>query len=314
VPWIDEFVKLDLNSFVLATPFYDRLGIYLHPYAALINHSCNYNAVIGFDGDQLFVKAVKPINTDEQIFVSYVDSTRSSAIRRRELAERYFFDCRCPKCTDEATNDKPFSIASLGAVAESVVNQAVDFMNSNYRDVGPIATVNIINSAVSILRRAPTCLITQQPHAALLNELVVFMFRVGRIHSAFVQAALLYLRVDPVVYPDFHHPIRQIHAWNFAKLGIHISQGVDDCLEDRFPLQRFNLNFGLIIWSVLSRLVNRIEEACIVPSFKNTLRRSFDEVCVEFRRNGLDPARMAKGIEAEWTKLNTVADYALRPE
>ena len=45
-------MKLDLNSFNFTTPFYDRIGLYLHPYAALINHSCDYNAVIGFDGDK----------------------------------------------------------------------------------------------------------------------------------------------------------------------------------------------------------------------------------------------------------------------
>jgi hypothetical protein len=305
-----------LNSFNLTTPLYNRIGLYLHPYAALINHSCSYNAVIGFDGDELFVKAIRPIKADEQVFISYIDATNPPAIRRTELAERYFFDCRCPKCTNEVgLDDKPVLTASLDLVAsEPAVNRAVELMNSPSKDDSPSAAVNILNSAVSVLRRTSASAITHQPHAALLDELIVSMLSARRFYSAFAQATLRYLRINPVIYPEFSHPIRQLHAWGFARLGIHISQGVNNCPEEKFPLHRFNLNFGLIIWSVLFQLVGRIEEVCIVPSFKGKAKKAFKEVYSEFKRNELEPSTMMKDIEAEWGKLEEVADYVLQPE
>ncbi|KAF9885658.1 hypothetical protein FE257_012640 [Aspergillus nanangensis] len=85
--------KLDVNAFNLTTPLYDRIGLYLHPYAALINHSCASNAVVGFDGAYLTIKALRPIRQNEQIFISYVDATNPVDRRRTELRDRYFFDC-----------------------------------------------------------------------------------------------------------------------------------------------------------------------------------------------------------------------------
>ncbi|KAJ5811255.1 Zinc finger MYND-type [Penicillium robsamsonii] len=76
--------KLDLNSFNLTTSMYDRIGLYMHPYAGLINHSCDYNSTVGFDGEELYVKAMRSIKKGEQIFISYIDTTTPYDIQTAE--------------------------------------------------------------------------------------------------------------------------------------------------------------------------------------------------------------------------------------
>src|ERR1700716_1161916 len=95
-----------------------------------MNHSCDYNAVVGFEGDQLFVKPVRPIKKDEQILISYIDATNPRDIRRSDLRERYLFDCNCTKCENvESAREDAFLTAaadrSLVESKESIVNELI---------------------------------------------------------------------------------------------------------------------------------------------------------------------------------------------
>jgi hypothetical protein len=51
-----------------------------------------------FDGRCISLRALDEIKEGEQIFISYVDPTQSREERRKELRERYFFECGCGKC------------------------------------------------------------------------------------------------------------------------------------------------------------------------------------------------------------------------
>lgn len=131
--YMADYFKLDLNSFNLTNALYDRIGLYIHPYAALMNHSCEFNSVVGFDGDVLHVKAIRPIKQNEQIFISYVDATNPSKARRKELSERYYFDCQCAKCGNADTTSREDSFLTtpqdLSAV-EKVERQAKELAES----------------------------------------------------------------------------------------------------------------------------------------------------------------------------------------
>jgi SET domain-containing protein len=305
-------VKLDLNSFNFTTPFYDRIGLYLHPYAALINHSCDYNAVIGFDGDKLFVKALKPINSGEQIFISYIDAEGPSALRRKELSERYYFNCQCTKCVNGSHSlEDSFLESSLDSSALGTAEEHTKtLIRSTSIGVNPSLAVDKLKSALSMLRETSAWPITNQPYVSILDDLVVSKLSARQFHSAFALATLRFLQVDPVLFLHNSHPIRQLHAWALVKLCLYISQGVDECAEDIFPLPKFELNFSLLLWSLLSRIVEKIDDACIVWSFKDEVRATFSEVCSEFRNHSLDPGAMRDEIEREWVKMGEVAEYA----
>lgn len=288
---------------------YDRIGLYLHPYAALINHSCDYNSTVGFDGDELFVKAVRPIKKDEQIFISYIDATSPYDVRRNELSERYYFDCQCSKCLKgtDTPEDKFLTTTLDSAAFAAAETKAQAFMGSasapNYE---PTGAVRKLESAMQVLDQTSAWPITRQPYIFLRDELIASLLSNGQFKTAFVQAAVRYIRVDPIVYPYDSHPIRHVHAWALARLAIHLSQGIETNTGDDVALERFELNFSLIIWSLLNKLINRESESCTVPSFKRMARLAFYEVHKEFVSNGLDPSNMADEIEREWEKMENV--------
>lgn len=77
---------------------FDPLGIVMDPYAANFNHSCDPNAFVVFDGHEMSFRTLKSIKDGEEIFISYIDVTNPYRRRQQELADRYFFTCRCKKC------------------------------------------------------------------------------------------------------------------------------------------------------------------------------------------------------------------------
>lgn len=294
---------------------YDRIGLYLHPYAALINHSCDYNSTVGFDGDELFVKAVRPIKKDEQIFISYIDATNPYDVRRKELSERYYFDCRCSKCFKgiDTPEDKFLTTTHASTVLASTETKARAFIESaSAPNCGPTNAVRKLESAMQVLDQTSEWPITRQPYVSLRDELIASLVSSGHFRTAFVQAAIRYLNVDPKVYPYSSHPIRQVHAWALAKLAIHLSQGMNTDSDDDVALERFELNFSLIIWSLLNELVNKESTSCTVPSFKRMVRLAFYEVHKEFVANGLDPSNMGDAIKREWEKMEGAVSAMLK--
>ncbi|OOF96521.1 hypothetical protein ASPCADRAFT_129601 [Aspergillus carbonarius ITEM 5010] len=300
--------KLELNSFNLTNALYDRIGVYLHPYAALINHSCNYNSVVNFDGPNLQIKALQPIPKDSQIFISYIDATNPYSRRQFDLQDRYYFTCHCSKCSKEATASSTSTLNSVQQKAYNLLSSVADFP--------PTETTQSLLSTLTLLQTSGEK-ITTQPSISLLDELIATLISRGKFKSAFAHAAVRHLRVDPVVYPSQAHPIRQVHAWALAKLAIHLSQGVEqqgliDDGEEEVALEQYEVNFSLIIWSVLGMLVGTEEKAGTGPGFKRLVRRAFGEVNGEFVAGGLDPRRMGEGIKGEWGKVDRLVDGVVR--
>jgi len=71
---------------------------------AMINHSCTPNAIIQFtagDADRrMIVRAIRNIERDEEITVSYIDVMQSTQKRQKILQEMYGFRCRCSRCIE----------------------------------------------------------------------------------------------------------------------------------------------------------------------------------------------------------------------
>lgn len=86
------------NSLTLVAPSCDPLGLVFDPFACLANHSCEPNAYVTMNGPELSFRALNDISKDQEILVSYIDSTEAHTIRRAQLAKRYYFICKCAKC------------------------------------------------------------------------------------------------------------------------------------------------------------------------------------------------------------------------
>lgn len=67
---------------------------------ARVNHSCVPNAVTHWnrETERLNLHAVRDIDVGEEITLGYIMLVKSGVERRRELKERWGFDCRCEAC------------------------------------------------------------------------------------------------------------------------------------------------------------------------------------------------------------------------
>lgn len=293
---------------------YDRIGLYLHPYAALINHSCDYNATVGFDGEELFVKAIRPIKKDDQIFISYIDTTTPKAVRCRELSERYYFDCKCAKCVQDLDTEVDKQFSEHKEALEIVERNALQLMQSaSADDSKPEETIQHLEAAMHLLHQTSSWPLTRQPYASLRDKLIVSLLSAGNFSRAFTHAAIRYLRVDPVIY-DPAHPIRHIHAWVLAKLAIFLSQTFQSDPTDPVQLQEFGINFHFILWYILADLASRQLESCTMPSFRRLVGANFAQVHNEFKANGIDPSTAKPLVSAEWSKLERLVQVALEKE
>ncbi|KAF5336582.1 hypothetical protein D9611_006638 [Ephemerocybe angulata] len=102
---VDLVSRFTTNTFTVTTPTLSPLGACVAPSVALINHSCDPNAVIVFPRAEskdveplLQVIALKHIQPGEEILTSYIDTTLPRELRQQSLKETYHFTCRCPVC------------------------------------------------------------------------------------------------------------------------------------------------------------------------------------------------------------------------
>jgi len=64
------------------------------------NHSCDPNATVSFrTPNGILVQAAKSIQANEEITISYVDTTMERPHRMETLRVNYGFICNCEKCT-----------------------------------------------------------------------------------------------------------------------------------------------------------------------------------------------------------------------
>ncbi|CAJ1405577.1 unnamed protein product [Effrenium voratum] len=90
---------LHFNSFGAGTAGQDQV---VFPTLARANHSCLPNCLV--DGDLGTLRAVRPVESGEELSVSYLDDAAlmlDIKSRQKELQERYEFRCRCLRCTSD---------------------------------------------------------------------------------------------------------------------------------------------------------------------------------------------------------------------
>ncbi|XP_067844728.1 histone-lysine N-methyltransferase SMYD3 isoform X1 [Heptranchias perlo] len=92
------FGQVTCNCFTISNGEMQEVGVGLYPSMSLLNHSCDPNSVIVFEGKQLQLHAVRQIQADEELTVSYIDVMATSQERRRQLEKQYCFTCDCNRC------------------------------------------------------------------------------------------------------------------------------------------------------------------------------------------------------------------------
>eukprot|EP01117_Protostelium_nocturnum_P018311 TRINITY_DN7634_c0_g1_i5.p1 TRINITY_DN7634_c0_g1~~TRINITY_DN7634_c0_g1_i5.p1 ORF type:complete len:250 (+),score=62.88 TRINITY_DN7634_c0_g1_i5:590-1339(+) len=108
---------LSLNLFKVRIPHLNKdlqpsfemdAGKSLYFLSSMYNHSCIPNVSPSFTGANSKLEMISntKIEKDDELFISYIDSTLPYEERKELLLEAYGFECNCAKCTGELESNK----------------------------------------------------------------------------------------------------------------------------------------------------------------------------------------------------------------
>ncbi|KAJ7513608.1 hypothetical protein O6H91_23G006300 [Diphasiastrum complanatum] len=97
------FCRFACNAHTICDEELRPLGMGLFPVVSIINHSCEPNTVLLFEGKRAVVRALEQINVGSELTLSYIELGTSTESRRKALREQYYFTCNCPRCNHLGT-------------------------------------------------------------------------------------------------------------------------------------------------------------------------------------------------------------------
>jgi hypothetical protein len=231
---IDQIVQLCcilmVNSFTLTTPTFDPIGVVLHSLPALINHSCDPNAIVRFDMSDsvqltplpkvhhgsISVHALRPIDAGDELRITYIDAAADRTRRRSELSERYFFFCDCARCEREKV-----SSGMAPQVPSKTLTEAIQILKASSSQPPSLLEQYLprLQSSMSALSsRQPPYPITSYPLPQLRHQIILALIATQDFHSAMRQNVVLSFKVDPILCPEPWHPCRVVSKWRLLRL------------------------------------------------------------------------------------------------
>ena len=245
--------QLMVNCFTLVTPTFDPLGLYLHPFPALINHSCDYNAVVRVGGRSidsfpgLQVVPLRPISEGEEILISYVDATFPTAERQKQLRERYFFECNCRRCSQHDPSPLETFITEPHNPEELVKTEAraIELLESAKSDTSMTGPMQKLRYAIYLLRQTQSWPLQRHPYPSLRHQFILACLDAHQFNLAFAHAAVQRFKTDPDLMHEKYHPIRMVQDWFFVRLMDHIMDSEkNDWAAQKFDLLSYKLDLS----------------------------------------------------------------------
>jgi len=83
-----------------------------------LNHSCNPNCAIIFDGISACVRVIRDFEENEQASISYTEILMTRDQRKNYLKAHYYFDCCCTRCSASNEIDAKMTGLSCAYCAE----------------------------------------------------------------------------------------------------------------------------------------------------------------------------------------------------
>ncbi|XP_050750884.1 histone-lysine N-methyltransferase SMYD3 isoform X1 [Gymnogyps californianus] len=101
IDFFQIFTKVTCNCFTISNGEMQDVGVGLYPSMSLLNHSCDPNCVIVFEGYQLLLRSVREIQIGEELTISYIESLMPTSERQKQLIRQYCFECDCLLCQNQ---------------------------------------------------------------------------------------------------------------------------------------------------------------------------------------------------------------------
>lgn len=134
----DMFCKMTINSFTIWDGELQGIGTGIYLSASLLDHSCEPNAVVTFHGNVLVVRTTRHIENPKptKLRISYIDQLATSAERKQQLQEQYYFDCDCPRCQDTELDDVMSSAQCPSKECEGYVTMSTEYVPVHCKKCG----------------------------------------------------------------------------------------------------------------------------------------------------------------------------------
>ncbi|GAB5583340.1 histone-lysine N-methyltransferase SMYD3 isoform X3 [Prionailurus iriomotensis] len=222
------------NSFTVCNAEMQEVGVGLYPSMSLLNHSCDPNCSIVFNGPHLLLRAVRDIEAGEELTICYLDMLMTSEERRKQLRDQYCFECDCIRCQ---TQDKDADMLTGDEQVWKEVQESlkkIEELKAHWKWEQVLAMCQAIISSNS--ERLPDINIYQ------LKVLDCAMD--ACINLGLLEEALFYgiRTMEPyrIFFPG-SHPVRGVQVMKVGKLQLH--QGM-------FPQAMKNLRLAFDIMRV----------------------------------------------------------------
>ncbi|XP_068448771.1 histone-lysine N-methyltransferase SMYD3 isoform X2 [Clinocottus analis] len=98
---VSLIAKMTCNCFTISDGELQEIGVGLYPSLSLLNHDCRPNCVMVFVGTKLQLRAVRDINPEDELTISYIETLSLTEDRQRQLEDQYHFTCCCQHCDSQ---------------------------------------------------------------------------------------------------------------------------------------------------------------------------------------------------------------------
>ena len=88
-------LKFRHNNFGIQNELQQVIASGVFPRGAILNHSCDPNCMLTYDGPTQIITTTKPVSEGEELFHSYTDICQPTAVRQESLFNTYGFRCDC---------------------------------------------------------------------------------------------------------------------------------------------------------------------------------------------------------------------------
>ncbi|KAH7123742.1 hypothetical protein B0J11DRAFT_462829 [Dendryphion nanum] len=326
------------NCLTLITPTLDPLGIIIDPLLCQINHSCDPNAYLMLEGPTVSLRTLRPIEKDEEIYISYIDTTIPFTRRLSELKSRWFFTCKCSKCENGPTLQEdgwamlPSDLkAREKKMADQVIEKDPDLVNdiANYvgdseddrrvaalqgkvfaayeeeqRETDTKIAIGKIEKAMRLCGQSGLWPAYRQPYAALRDDLIVNLLTAGNYATAWSHSAKRYRYILPKLYPERSHPVRVVQTWQMAMLATYMAS------EQMAVMPEADMSLIALM------LVVEVREMCRAShgedsAFAKSVRAKWSEMAEEMDRTlGKDAQRIiAEALPRQRDFLKQMGDW-----
>ncbi|KAI0004783.1 hypothetical protein F4779DRAFT_621309 [Xylariaceae sp. FL0662B] len=317
------------NSFGLSSALDDiHLGSGFDPLICSANHSCEPNVVIISNQPSIALRALRPIKKGEEIFLRYTDVTNPFEMRRADLKQRYFFDCKCSKCLrgpdtpEEAFAKRPEDLpAEYRSLADSLIEhdkRPLPGPDSSDVHLARLAALKSSVFAVSENERATEAEVkkalkwcidsgmwrwTQAPVPQLCRQLFRLYLEGGQIYRCFRLGCKIFFEINPAQHPHAFYPDRLIFTWVMSTLANVLSGPKHEELYTE--LARNGIELRVLYFGFLFRVYDNIPKSYGWDSpFGRVVDATWKQVMAGV---GLSRPEMEEKIEKYWPNLEIYA-------